>query len=286
MILPVDDRRVRVSEDPPIELYVRERPGPDDRTLLVVHGGPDWDASYLVEPLDRLPGGQRVLWPDLRGCGRSTRALAPEHCTWGAAVEDLVALLDALHLGSVDLLGFSTGGLLAQRLALRVPDRVRRLVIASSSVEPVPDDAFAGWAERDRRRAAEPAVGAGLDGPERTRAWAVASARSDVWRADAMPGYLERLDRIHFSGDWSRPWLAGTLGSARPDDGRRRLGATGVPILLLHGRQDMTFPAGLAEVTAATLPTARARILDDAGHMAHVDQPEAWLAAVSDFLTG
>jgi pimeloyl-ACP methyl ester carboxylesterase len=277
---------VRVSEDPPVELYVRERPGPADRTLLVVHGGPDWDASYLVEPLDRLPGGHRVLWPDLRGCGRSTRGLAPEHCTWAAAAEDLVALLDALGLGSVDVLGFSTGGLLAQRLALRVPDRVRRLVIASSSVEPVPADAFAGWAERDRRRAGAFQVAPELDGPERSRAWALASADSDVWRPEAMPGYLARLDRVHFSGDWARPWLAGMLGSARPDDGRRRLGATGIPILLLQGRQDMTFPAGLAEVTAAALPTARARILDDAGHMTHVDQPEPWLAAVEDFLSG
>lgn len=280
----VADRRVRVSEDPRIELHVRERPGADDRTLLVVHGGPDWDASYLVEPLVGLPGGRRILWPDLRGCGRSTRGLAAEHCTWDAAVDDLVALLDALRLGSVDVLGFSTGGLLAQRLALLIPQRVRRLIVASSSVEPVPEDAFARWEERDRRRAGAFQADAGLDGPERTRAWAVASAESDVWRADLMPDYLRRLDRVRFSGDWSEPWLAGRLGSARPDDGRRRLAATGIPILLLQGRQDMTFPAGLADVTAAALPAARVRVLDEAGHMAHVDQPGRWLAAVEDFL--
>lgn len=275
---------MQVDEDPRIELYVRERPGADDRTLLVVHGGPDWDASYLLEPLVRLPGGGRILWPDLHGCGQSTRGLVAEHCTWDAAVGDLVALLDALRLGSVDVLGFSTGGLLAQRLALRVPRRVRRLIVASSSVEPVPEDAFAGWEERDRRRTGAFRADAGLDGPERTRAWAVASAESDVWRADVMPDYLRRLDRVQFSGDWAGPWLDGRLGSARPDDGRQRLAATGIPILLLQGRQDMTFPAGLADVTAAALPAARARVLEEAGHMAHVDQPERWLGAVADFL--
>lgn len=284
MPVVMEDRRVRVSADPRIELHVRERPGADDRTLLVVHGGPDWDASYLVEPLVGLPGDRRILWPDLRGCGRSTRGLAAEHCTWDAAVDDLVALLDALRLGSVDVLGFSTGGLLAQRLVLRVPQRVRRLIVASSSVEPVPADAFAGWEERDRRRSGVFRADAGLDGPERTRAWAVASAESDVWRAEVRPDYLRRLDRVRFSGDWAEPWLAGRLGSARPDDGRRRLAATGIPILLLQGRQDMTFPAGLAEVTAAALPAARARVLDEAGHMAHVDQPGRWLDAVADFL--
>ncbi len=275
---------MRVGEDPPVELHVRERPGADRHALLVVHGGPDWDASYLVEPLIRLPDRHRVLWPDLRGCGRSGRGLGDEHYTWAAAVDDLAALVDALELEAVDVLGFSTGGRLALRLALQVPDRVRRLIVASSSVEPVPADAFAGWAERDRRRAAVPEVDAGLDGPERTRAWAAAAAGADVWRADALPGYLRRLDRVTFSGDWSRPWLAGRLGSSYPDDARRRLAATGIPVLLLHGRQDMTFPAELADVTAAAMPTARARVLDDAGHMAHIDQPDRWLAAVEAFL--
>jgi hypothetical protein len=51
-----------------------------------------------------------------------------------------------------------------------------------------------------------------------------------------------------------------------------------------HGRQDMTFPAALAERTAALLPGATAVVLDEAGHMAHVDQPECWLAALSAFL--
>ena len=39
-----------------VELVARELPGPAERTLLVVHGGPDWDHSYLVEPLRRRPG--------------------------------------------------------------------------------------------------------------------------------------------------------------------------------------------------------------------------------------
>ncbi|SPL95498.1 3-Oxoadipate enol-lactone hydrolase/4-carboxymuconolactone decarboxylase [[Actinomadura] parvosata subsp. kistnae] len=53
---------------------------------------------------------------------------------------------------------------------------------------------------------------------------------------------------------------------------------------MLHGRQDMTFPAALAERAARLIPYARAAILDEAGHMAHVDQPGPWLEAVSGFL--
>jgi len=275
---------VPVCGQPLVELHVAEREGTGERPLLVVHGGPDWDHSYLVEPLIRLPERYGLLFPDLRGCGRSSRGLADEQYSWDLAVEDLVALIDELGLPRVDVLGFSTGGMLALRLALRAPRRMRRLIIASSSVEPVPPDAFAGWAERDRRRAAAAEADGRLDGLELTRAWAFGSAAENVWRAEALPDYLSRLERINFSGDWARQWRAGRLGDARPADSRRRLDETGIPVLLLHGRQDMTFPSALAEAAAAAMRTATVRILDDAGHMAHIDQPDRWLAAVLEFL--
>ncbi|MCK1813989.1 hypothetical protein MTQ13_06820 [Streptomyces sp. XM4011] len=46
------------SGPPPVELYLASTAGPSDRTLLVLHGGPDWDHSYLREPLDRLAGSR------------------------------------------------------------------------------------------------------------------------------------------------------------------------------------------------------------------------------------
>ena len=121
-------RRVPVCAEPAVELHVAERGERAGLPLLVVHGGPDWDHSYLVEPLIRLPDRHRVLFPDLRGCGRSSRGLADEQYTWDLAVEDLVVLIDKLGLPTADVLGFSTGGVLALRLALRVPQRVRRLI--------------------------------------------------------------------------------------------------------------------------------------------------------------
>ncbi len=55
-------------------------------------------------------------------------------------------------------------------------------------------------------------------------------------------------------------------------------------MLLLHGPQDMVFPSSLAERAAALLPRARAVVLDQAGHMAHIDRPRAWLAAIAGWL--
>ncbi|MEU7988501.1 alpha/beta hydrolase [Streptosporangium canum] len=278
---------VAVSAQPAVELFVARSRGPAERTLLVIHGGPDWDHTYLREPLAELAGRHRVVLPDLRGCGRSTRGLADERYTPAAATDDLVALLDALGTARADVLGFSYGGLIAQRLTLAAPERVRRLIIASSSVLPVPPDAFDGWREREERRAPEAAVWSDpeLSGPELTRAAAIAGAGANVWRPEALPAYLDRLADVHFSAEWARSWQAGTLPTARHRDAAQRLAALGVPLLLLHGRQDMIFPASLAEETAELMPAARAVVIEEAGHMAHIDQPRAWLDAVTGFLS-
>ncbi|MEU6344564.1 alpha/beta hydrolase [Streptomyces sp. NPDC046977] len=278
---------VPVSDDPVVELFVAQSGYCAERPLLVIHGGPDWDHSYLREPLARLAGHRRIVLPDLRGCGRSTRGLADGAYTPGAATTDLVRLLDALGIERADVLGFSYGGLIAQRLALAAPERVRRLVVASSSVLPVPEDAFDGWHERTERMAAEAGVWAdpSLSGAGLTRAAALAAAPANVWRPDALPGYLDVLAGVRFSGEWMRPWQAGTLPGPRLPDAPRRLADSGIPLLLLHGRQDMTFPVGLVEPTLELIPGARASVVEEAGHMAHIDQPRAWLEALEAFLS-
>jgi len=55
-------------------------------------------------------------------------------------------------------------------------------------------------------------------------------------------------------------------------------------MLLLHGEQDRTFPAVLAGQAAARRPRATPVVLAGAGHMAHIDDPRAWMTAVRRFL--
>ncbi|WP_246024054.1 alpha/beta fold hydrolase [Nocardia yunnanensis] len=252
----------------------------------MIHGGPDWDHSYLCQPLGRLASSKRLLLPDLRGCGRSARGLPIHRYHPDAAVADLLTILDSFAITMTDVLGFSYGGLLAQRLAAAAPQRIRRMIIASSSIIPMPANAYDGWAERDALLASEAAVWSDptLSGPKRPRAAAFASARANVWRADALPELLKRLRVVWFSSEWDRARRAGVLPSARLDDAVSVLIRTEIPILLLHGRYDMVFPPMLAEQAAAQMPNATAVVLDDAGHMAHIDQPEVWLDAIANFL--
>lgn len=218
---------------PGVQLFVAGIDGPPSAALLVVHGGPDWDHSYLVDPLARLGGRCQVVLPDLRGCGRSTVGLREDQYNPDAAIGDLLMVLDRLHLKQVAVLGFSYGGLLAQRLTVAAPERVRRLIVASSSVLPAEMGSF-----------------------------------------DTVPGRSSRIAAE----------AAATLPSARLERPIEQLAATAVPVLLLHGAYDMTFPAELAHRAAELLPNAAAVVLDDAAHMAHIDQPDQWIAAVTEFL--
>jgi 2-succinyl-6-hydroxy-2,4-cyclohexadiene-1-carboxylate synthase len=204
-----------------------------------------------------------------------------------AVVSDLLSMLDALNLDAVSVLGFSYGGLLAQRLVVRAPGRFRKLIIASSAIYPVPDDSYSHWPERAEREAARIAIWADreLDGPAKVRAAAIAGAGSDVWRDNRRAAYLDRLSEVRFGAEWLQPWQAGTLPPAGLEQAEHALARTGLPILLLHGSHDTTAPASLAIKAAGRLANARAVVIDGAGHMTHVDEPEQWIAAVESFLS-
>jgi pimeloyl-ACP methyl ester carboxylesterase len=174
---------VEVSTEPRVELFVARSGGPADRALLVIHGGPDWDHTYLRDPLAEMAGRIQLIMPDIRGCGRSTCGLASDYYTPEAVVSDLAVLLGQLGLTCADVLGFSYGGLLAQRLAISHPSLVRRLIIASSSICPVPPDAYDAWPEREAHRAAEAAVWASPGQPTAALVRAAAvGARHDLPR--------------------------------------------------------------------------------------------------------
>ncbi|PWK88866.1 proline iminopeptidase/2-hydroxymuconate-semialdehyde hydrolase [Lentzea atacamensis] len=265
------------------EIFVAWQEGTADRTLLAIHGGPDWDHSFLRDPLERLDC--RLLLPDLRGCGRSGRVPVEEYHPDGL-MQDLLRVLDAFDVERADVLGHSYGGMVAQRFAITHPSRVRSLIVSGSSVLPLPPDAFAGWTERDEilARQEDPWQRQDLTPEVRTRAEAFASAPANIWRAEAMPGYLRRLEEVRFGAQWLAPFLAGTLVSPRLPDAAQRIAELDIPVLLLHGRQDMTFPVDLVEPTLELIPRARAVVLEEAGHMAHVDEPDGYLNAVREFL--
>ena len=132
-----DDRvdRVRVARIGEVDLFVRElgHENAGDPPLVVIHGGPDWDHSYLLPGLKQAARRRRVVAFDLRGCGGSSRGLPPERYQPELVVEDVSRLMAWLDHEQVDVLDFSTGGQIARLLVDAHPGQVRRLVLASTT---------------------------------------------------------------------------------------------------------------------------------------------------------
>jgi pimeloyl-ACP methyl ester carboxylesterase len=270
-----------------VELYVRRAGDPGRPPLVVVHGGPTWDHSYL-SLTDRLADVAHVVHLDLRGCGRSARTaplgpLTDDQLQPDLLADDVAALIRSLG-GRADVLGFSFGGRIAMRLAEQHPAVLRRLILASTTA--YTDFAAAdGYDERaalcTEVRWDDPAFTA--DGAL-SRAMAYGDAPLQIWRLDRLDEWHRVLEQVTFSSDYNRPFAAGTLKSGGPDDPVGVLRAWGGPVLILHGERDLGFPVSVARRLHTELPGSVLAEVAEAGHMAHFDNPGPWLAAIREFL--
>ncbi|MGY1713843.1 alpha/beta fold hydrolase [Geodermatophilus sp. SYSU D01106] len=190
--------------------------------LVVVHGG-FGVVEMFGDVLERLAAGRRVVAVELQGHGRTADVDRP--FTWDAFADDVAALVGSLGPGPADLLGYSLGGGVVLRTAIRSPEAVRRLVVVSA---PCRRD---GWFP-DVRAGQESVSSAGLDWMRRTPLYeAYAAVAPDV---DAFPALMDKTGAL-ISGDYD--WT---------DEVR----ALTLPVLLAYADADGIPPAHAAEFFA------------------------------------
>lgn len=96
--------------------------------VVMIHGWPE--SSYCWEHVGQhLKQGLRVIAPDLRGLGDSERTEGREHYQKKALAQDVISMLDELGVDQFQLIGHDWGGIVAQEVALAIPDRVSRMII-------------------------------------------------------------------------------------------------------------------------------------------------------------
>src|SRR5215470_12385318 len=110
-----------------VELYARETG--QGTPVIVLHGGPDFDHSYLLPELDSFADSFHLIYYDQRGRGRSAAGVKPEDVTLASDIGDIDKVRQFYHLDPVVLLGHSWGAVLALEYALRYPQHVSRLIL-------------------------------------------------------------------------------------------------------------------------------------------------------------
>lgn len=126
-------RLVRAGEH---EFLVREAGPAGGPPLFLIHGWAydSFATWHRIAPM--LADSHRVLAPDQRNHGKSDHIR--ERYSLADSADDMAAVMDALELGPVPVVGYSMGGMVAQELARRHPGRVSRLVLAATAAYPVP----------------------------------------------------------------------------------------------------------------------------------------------------
>jgi pimeloyl-ACP methyl ester carboxylesterase len=212
---------------------------------------------------------------DNRGAGRSHVPWWPTSIPELAA--DAVRVLDALGVDSAHVYGLSMGGMIAQEMALRFPDRVRALVLGAT------------WHGGPRVALPSPRVAAALTSrgaPARVRAQLVARALfSERFRAEHPDLVVRHLTNLAEHPASARG-LVSHLTAAAYHDTRARLARISAPTLVLHGGDDELTPVRNAFLLAERIPGATLEVLPGVGHGYLLEAPEESHRLFSSWLAG
>jgi pimeloyl-ACP methyl ester carboxylesterase len=250
-----------------LRLHVREWGPEDGPAILLIHG---WSQSHLCwarQYESALAGELRLVAYDLRGHGMSDAPLAAGHYTdarlWA---DDVAAILDALELSRVVLVGWSYGAfVICDYLRAHGAERVAAVEFVEGAV-----------------RLGEAAFGT-LIGPGFLDHFAGATADDLPTNIQAMRDFVRTClvkpvppEDFETALCWNMVVPARVRASlaAREIDGDDVLRELSVPLLVTQGRADTVVLPAMAEHVLATCPTAEASWYDGVGHAPHLEAPE------------
>ena len=206
----------------------------------------NWDPALT----DALAAQREVILVDYAGVGSSS---GEPSGTIASIARQMIAFMDALELGEIDLLGFSIGGFVAQEIALVRPALVRRLVLAATGPKGAPG--MHGWRE-DIAAAAR-----GESKPENLLY--IMFAHTEASQAKGMEflgRFIERQDgRDAPTSDAARDAQYDAIVEWGIPDHAALQRLTGIksPTLVIQGDEDLMIPTKLSHLMAGLIPDAR-----------------------------
>ncbi len=217
--------------------------------VILLHGGAG-NGDHWAGQVLALAAKYQVIVVDSRGHGRSTRDATP--LSYQLMADDVIALMDHLHLEQAALVGWSDGGATAIDLAVRHPERVSKLVAYATNFD------LAGTKHSDT--------------PSTFAAY-FARCAADHAKLSATPKDYQGLQAA------LRP-----MWRTQPNFTRAQIAAISVPTLVLDGAHDEIIRQEQVREMAALVPGAKLVLIPDGSHFALFQQPAAFNRAVLDFL--
>lgn len=244
----------------------------DRLTALMVHGFPFNSAIWQLQKED-LINFARMIAPDLRGHGQSDNITGPY--TMKLLADDCMDLMGHLGVAAPFVVGgLSMGGYITFEAYRRYKELIGGLVLTSTRAGA---DSEAGKANRNK--AIESIQANGVE----------PFVDEMLPKLFAPQNYEEQEDIVDFVREvmleTSVEGMVGALAAMRDrPDSTATLSQIDVPTLIIHGADDQIVPVFEAEAMHKAIPHSRLVILQDAGHLPNLEQPDAFNDALIDFL--
>lgn len=256
----LDDRRVHYTDTG----------GTDGLPALIFVHAYTCNASLWDGMIARFAPSYRCLALDLPGHGQSEPNDKAADMSFLA--QSVIAVLDDAGVERAHMCGLSIGGMIGQHLGLSHADRIHSLVLACTTGRLSPE-AAAMWDKR-------------LEAITTRGLWAQIHETMERWYGDGLidgfgPADLDPVARMIGSTT-----VAGALScglAVKAHDVLDRLADVSLPTLVIGADRDLSFPAEHPKALAESIPGAQMVMLKDAGHLAPVQVPDAFEAAMRGF---
>jgi len=247
-------------------------------TLVLLHGGPGLEYTYLLPQMDSLAAHHTLIYFDQRFIGGSTGDIDSLKVTFDAFIEDVELVRKYFGLASFHLLGHSFGGLTAMVYTSRHPEKVKTLVLMTSA------GADTSWRSR---------FGEALS---KNRSKDDSLTLEEIRKSEAFtnhtPEGLKQYFRVFFTSYFFNPFLTNSLTITVSEmtaknlwrinswigknieyyDFRPQLAQIVCPTLIIHGAND-PLPLEAAQIIQKAIPHSQLIVLDRCGHFPYIENP-------------
>jgi len=239
--------------------------------VIFLHGFP-FDKSMWKGQLDSLKSSNRIIACDIRGFGKSIDEKTP--LSIDLFSEDLIAFLDKLNIEKAIVCGLSMGGFIALNAIQKFPERFDALILCDTQCI-----ADTTEVKENRYKAIEQINRDGVIEFNKKFIKSVFHPNSLANKTEL----VENLSGVVFANS-KEIIIAGITALAERSETCSSLSAIRIPTLIICGREDAVTPLGQSEFMHEHIEGSSLKIIDNAGHVSNLEQPEEFNEYVRNFL--
>ena len=264
-----EDKFIKVNE---IEIYFTDS-GKGDIPIIFIHGFP-FDKSIWKPQEEFLNLFYRVITYDIRGYGNSI--VDKKNPTIDLYADDLISFMNAMHIEKAIVCGLSMGGYILLNAVNRYPDKFEALILADTQCI-----ADSSEVKEKRKTTIQQIEDKGLEDFAKAFVGNVFCRESLVNKSEI----VGQIQNIILSTQPES--ITGTLSAlAGRVETCSILNNIKIPVLILCGREDNVTPLKQSEFLQNSLPGSVFHIIDKAGHLSNLEQPDIFNKYIKEFITG